>query len=175
MKTATRTFAAFSLPVFSLLVMSALPLPALAADMTAEKFVAKAASSNLFEIDSSRLALERPVAAGTRDFARRMIDDHTRTGQRLAEVLKNAGSPIVPPKAMGEEHSKLMGKLSSAAPDDFEELYIKMQEDAHEEAVDLFEDYAGDGKDPALKSFAAETLPALRSHHEMARDLKAGS
>jgi putative membrane protein len=41
-----------------------------------------------------------------------------------------------------------------------------MQQKAHDEAVMLFSDYAQDGKDKSLKSFAKETLPTLKMHKQ---------
>jgi putative membrane protein len=42
-----------------------------------------------------------------------------------------------------------------------------MQKAAHTDAVSLFETYAKDGDNAALKSFAAETLPTLNMHQDM--------
>jgi putative membrane protein len=46
------------------------------------------------------------------------------------------------------------------------------QVDAHKDAVDLFERYAESGDNPDLKSWAGQTLPALKHHLEMAQNLK---
>jgi putative membrane protein len=42
----------------------------------------------------------------------------------------------------------------------------------HEEAVVLFASEANDGKDPAVKAWAEKTLPTLREHLRMARELQ---
>jgi len=41
----------------------------------------------------------------------------------------------------------------------------------HQEAVDLFDEEAKSGQDPALKAFAAQTLPTLEHHLAMAKAL----
>jgi len=41
----------------------------------------------------------------------------------------------------------------------------------HETAVTLFEQQSKDGKDDDLRAWAKKTLPALRDHLKMARDL----
>jgi putative membrane protein len=46
-----------------------------------------------------------------------------------------------------------------------------MQKDAHEDAVSLFERYSKGGDNAALKTWAGITLPALKHHREMAKDL----
>jgi len=46
-----------------------------------------------------------------------------------------------------------------------------MQEDAHEDAVSLFERYSKGGDNADLKNWAGKTLPALKHHLEMAKAL----
>ena len=43
---------------------------------------------------------------------------------------------------------------------------MKMQRDAHSDAVALFESYAKEGDNAALKTFAQETVPTLKMHKE---------
>jgi len=45
-------------------------------------------------------------------------------------------------------------------------MYVKMQQDAHKEAVALFSKYAKNGANAALKSFAQHTLPTLQEHQK---------
>ena len=46
------------------------------------------------------------------------------------------------------------------------------QVDAHKDAVSLFERYAKGADNSDLKNWAANTLPALKHHLEMAQSLK---
>ena len=46
-----------------------------------------------------------------------------------------------------------------------------MQLNGHKQAVALFEAYAKSGDNPALKSWAAKTLPHLQEHLAMAEKL----
>lgn len=45
------------------------------------------------------------------------------------------------------------------------------QQEAHEDAVDLFKRYSEGGENAELKAWAAKTLPALEHHLEMAKNL----
>jgi putative membrane protein len=61
-----------------------------------------------------------------------------------------------------------LARLSGA---EFDREFIRNQAKMHDEAVALFEREAGGGKDADLKAFAARTLPTLREHRRMARDI----
>lgn len=54
----------------------------------------------------------------------------------------------------------------------FDEAYSKMMVDDHQEDIAEFENEARNGRNPRLKAFAAKTLPTLRRHLAMARQMR---
>ena len=134
-------------------------------------FVHNASIANEFEIESSQLALEKSQNNDVKDFAQRMVDDHTDTGDRMKEALSSSGSKAKPTDMLDNKHQRLMNKLESASDDNFDRQYISIQTDAHKEAVNLFSNYAKNGKDASLKNFASETLPTLKEHLQHVRQL----
>lgn len=135
-----------------------------AAPMMAEQFVAAAVPSNLFEIQSSELALQNATSAPVKQFAQQMIADHTAAGERLQAVLAQSGATDAPPMSLDPPHEAMMTQLQNASGESFDITYINLQLQAHEEAVSLFSAYASSGDDQALRAFAAETLPVLQHH-----------
>jgi len=71
------------------------------------------------------------------------------------------------------DHNKMMDKMGKLSGADFDREYIKHQVADHDKAVALFEKQSRNGKDPELKAFAERTLPTLREHQQMVRDLNA--
>ena len=133
-------------------------------------FVSAVAISDMFEIQSSKLAKARgqgSVAA----FAAKMIDDHSKTSNELKGLVEKGAVKQQPPTALDGAHQKKMESLKSASGADFTTLYVKDQVSAHKDAIDLFERYAKGGDNEALEQWAAATLPALRHHLQMAQDL----
>ena len=65
----------------------------------------------------------------------------------------------------------MIDALNDAKPEDFDKTYAKQQVKAHERAVELFDDYAEEGDNAALKQFAANTLPTIKQHREQAEKL----
>jgi predicted outer membrane protein len=128
--------------------------------VNAADFVNKAAVGNLFEVQSSQLALEKAQHDQVRQFAQRMVSDHTSAGDKLKAAAK--GQTI--PTALDQQHTQMLQTLRSAAGAGFDRNYIQMQVTAHRDAVSLFDRYAQSGDDQELKQFANQTLPTLREH-----------
>lgn len=138
-------------------------LPALAAE-TAQDFVTKAAIGGMFEVQSSKVAQDKLQDQSLKDFAQKMISDHGAANAKLESIAGEQKLQV--PSDLDSPHKADVDKLQSAtAPVDAP--YADMQKAAHADAVSLFEGYAKDGDNAALKSFAADTLPTLKMHQEM--------
>jgi predicted outer membrane protein/sporulation protein YlmC with PRC-barrel domain len=142
----------------------------------AQQFVEQAAISNQFEIESSQLALDAAENQEIRDFAQRMVDDHSNAGEQLKSTVESAGLELTVPEELDQEHADKLAQLQSATGADFDQQYAQMQVEAHDKAVELFSSYAERGDEEALKEFAADTLPTLQEHKEQIEsiDMAAG-
>ncbi|MGQ4273576.1 DUF4142 domain-containing protein [Terrihabitans sp. B22-R8] len=123
-------------------------------------FVTKAANSNMFEIESSKIAVQKAQNAEVKSFAQQMVTDHTKAGQEMMAVAPDA------PKELDATHKTMVEKLSDTDAAKFDAAYVDAQVKAHDEAVALFTKYSDEAKDAKLKDFAAKTLPTLKEHQE---------
>jgi putative membrane protein len=131
-------------------------------------FVDKAGRSGAFEIEASKLAQGKATSGDVKAFANRMVDDHTRAANELKLA---AGSLSVPAEPSADQRAKL-DTLARQSGADFDRQYAnEVGVAAHEEAVTLFDDYARNGTDASLKAYAEKTLPALRDHLAMAKQM----
>ena len=135
-----------------------------------EDFVTQASTSDLFEIESSRLAMQKGDDA-VKSFAQTMIADHEKTSTELKALLSSGKAVGTPVSVLPDSLKKSVADLAKLEGAEFNEQYIDDQVDAHEDAVDLFKRYAEEGENPELKAFAAKTLPALQHHYKMAQDM----
>ncbi|MBB3233769.1 DUF4142 domain-containing protein [Phyllobacterium endophyticum] len=135
-----------------------------------EDFVLEAASSDMFEIESSKLAVER-ADASTKTFAQQMIDDHQKTSMEMKQLVESGKVKAAIPAAMTAAQQETLDKLKSLQGADFTKQYHADQVDAHEDAVDLFKRYGEEGENADLKAWAAKTRPALEHHLHMAQEL----
>lgn len=144
-----------------------------AAASTAAGFVQTAAISDMYEIQSSKLALEKAQNQAVKDFAQQMISAHEQTTAQLKTTLNNAGVDVTPPTEVDAAHQALLQELSAASGDAFDQRYIEQQTQAHEQALALMQSYSTGGDNPQLQQFASETAPKIRQHLEDLRKIKA--
>lgn len=135
-----------------------------------QDFVTEAAVSDMFEIQSSELALQRGDEP-TKAFANQMITAHQKTTTELKGLLASANIQVTPPAALDSSHQEKLDDLKKLQGSEFNVQYHEDQVDAHEAAVSLFARYAEEGDNPALKAWAGKTLPELKHHLEMAEKL----
>jgi putative membrane protein len=139
---------------------------------SAQDFVNKVALSDMFEIQSSQLALSKQPDKDTKPFAQRMVTDHQKTSKELKQMVDGGKVKATLPSALDTDHRKMLDDLKAKSGKDFDQSYDQIQVKAHQDAVALFKAYATGGDDPELKKWAAKTLPHLERHLTMAQKLK---
>lgn len=133
-------------------------------------FLENAAQSGHFEIEGSKLALEKSGNADVKTFAQKMIDEHGKVGAALAALAKQKGYDAPTGPSLMQQ-AKL--KTLDMSDDGFDKRYAEMVGvTAHEDAVTLFRKASEEAKDPDVKAFAAKTLPALKEHLTASRALQ---
>jgi putative membrane protein len=137
-------------------------------------FLSQAAQNGHAEIESSKLAMEKATDPKVKEFAKRMIDDHTKANEELKALASSKGVEVPDdPSLLQKGKSKLM--LSTADGADFDRRYAEsMGVTAHEDTIELFEKAAKSAQDPEIKAFAQKTLPKLQEHLQMAQEMVKG-
>jgi putative membrane protein len=141
--------------------------------VSGQDFVATVASSDMFEIKSSQMALKASASDDVKSFAQQMINDHTKSSKKLKTAA--AAEKIKVPVKTADKHQAMLAALDGKKGADFDRAYMEEQSKAHDEAVTLFSSYAEAGDEPKLKAFAAETLPKLKMHQEQAKKLSSAA
>ena len=143
---------------------------ALGISPTTADFVKEVAISDMFEVESNKLAQAKGNAP-EKAFASQMVTDHTKTSTELKGLVSSGKVKAELPTALDSSHQSKLDKLKGADGKDFSSDFDSMQVSAHKDAVSLFERYAKSGDNPDLKNWAGKTLPALKHHLEMAQGL----
>ncbi|HST23263.1 MAG TPA: DUF4142 domain-containing protein [Blastocatellia bacterium] len=133
-----------------------------------KKFVMETAQGGMMEVELAKLAVDKASSEEVKQYAQRLVDDHTKANDELTQLASQKGVMVShDEKAMMKGKDKL-SKLSGAAFDrEFMNLMIK----DHTKEVKEFEEASNKSKDTDVKDWAAKTLPTLREHLQMARDI----
>lgn len=140
--------------------------------MTATDFVQNAAVSDMFEIASSKVALQRSHNPDIKAFAHMMITDHTKTTAGLKAAIARSGQNVSPPADLPGDKQAMLQDLQNAPASDFDKKYMDDQVAGHQSALDLMSRYANDGTIPALQAAAKKTGPLVQMHLDKAKALR---
>ena len=137
-----------------------------------QSFMEDAIQGSYAEIEGSQLALEKTESQDVREFARMMIEDHGKMVKEATQLATDKGlTPPEGPSAMQTTEITGMRALTGGA---FDAMYVnRIGVASHEATVKLFEEASQNVQDPDVKAMAEKTLPKLREHLEMARQLDA--
>jgi putative membrane protein len=120
--------------------------------------VNKVAISDMFEIESSQLAVSKEPDRDTKPFAERMVADHQKTSSELKSLVDGGKVEVTLPRALDSEHQEMLDELKGKSGKDFDQSYDQTQVKAYQDAVVLFEAYSRAADDAELKRWAAKTL-----------------
>ncbi|HEY7581819.1 MAG TPA: DUF4142 domain-containing protein [Acetobacteraceae bacterium] len=132
-------------------------------------FVERAASGGMAEVQAAQLAQQRSNSPQVKQFANRMITDHTQANSELQQIAQdqNITLPEKPDPRDASEYNRLSGLNGTA----FDQAYAQIEVSDHQQDIALFRKEAQSGQDPTLKSFAQKTLPILQQHLQLAQSL----
>lgn len=141
-----------------------------AASRQDRRFIEKAAVGGMAEVQMGQLAAQKGQNQAVRDFGNAMVNDHTAGNQRLMNIAGALG--VTPPSDLDFMHRRMSKKLNKAREKEFDEMYIESQVKDHKKMIELMEEQARDGQNAELKQYAAEMLPKLRNHLQMAEQIE---
>ncbi|HEV7442398.1 MAG TPA: DUF4142 domain-containing protein [Steroidobacteraceae bacterium] len=131
-------------------------------------FIELAAQDGMTEVQLGELALRNSKNPHVRQFAQQMIDDHGKANIELVGIAQQKN--VIAAKKLDAKHTAMVHDLSTKFGLDFDTAYARTMEDAHANAIALFE-RESKGRDPQVSSFAKQMLPVLMAHKHMADEL----
>ena len=190
-----------------------------------QRFMQDVAEGGKAEVALGNLALQRAASDDVKQFAQRMVDDHSKANQELTELASQKSISLPhssdvkaatggvkdtvagvrdaarDPRAVAKEghtqadqqtasgrpatgdaaamsgdnltgkHRQLYDRLSRLSGAEFDREYMKEMVKGHNKNVSEFEKASQKSQDADLKAWAAKSLPTLREHQQMARDV----
>jgi putative membrane protein len=133
--------------------------------LSAEEFLTKTAKANQFEIDASKLAVDKAKSKEVKDLAQALVSDHTAAAEKLKAPVPADGKLTLPkddkPKA---KHARTLDKLNGASGDTFGRAYLEAMLTGDKNSLERYRRYGATGDNANLKQFAQEIAPIVERH-----------
>lgn len=135
------------------------------ARMADRMFVRKALEGGMAEVQFGQLALQKSSNADVKEFAQKMVDDHTKLGDQMKPVAEQM--KVKEPTALSGKDKATFAKLKALNGDAFDKAYIKDMVKDHQQDEKEFKREAQSASDPALKEIAAQGEQIISEHLQM--------
>jgi putative membrane protein len=129
------------------------------------KFLEKADQGNVDEIELAQLALQKSNNDDVKNFAQRMIHDHTMLMDNMKPFANEAG--IQPPSHPSAAAVAEKAKLEALSGESFDKAYIKAMVEDHRKDLAEFRAEAKATGYPAFKNAVEQGEQVVREHLEM--------
>lgn len=137
--------------------------------MQDKKFAKAALAGGMAEVELGHLALQKSNSEDVKQFAQRMIDDHTKLGDQMKPIAAQVG--VQPPAELMPKDKKVMDKLQGLQGNAFDQAYIKDMVKDHMEDNKDFQTEASSGQNPQEKEAAQQGDQIIKEHLQMAENL----
>ena len=161
----------------AVLVLATTALWAQGAGPTDPQIAAIVVTANQVDIDAGKLAKARSTSKEVKDFAQRMITDHTGVNKSATELVtklhvtpeSNATSRSL--QQGGDQNLAALKKLEGAA---FDRAYIEHEVAYHQAVLDAVDQVLiPNAKNAELKALLVKVRPAFVGHLQHAKQLQA--
>lgn len=125
-----------------------------------ESFLQKTVRTHAFELQTSRLALERTNTPAVRSMAEQIIADRTKQKDELAVLLKARGI-TEPSAALEPEQIQEIKLMQGVQNDDFDRIYVNAMSNAKTDSIASYRAFSASGSPSEVRAWAAKTLPSL--------------
>jgi putative membrane protein len=124
-------------------------------------FVAKVSQGGMYEVEASKLAVQRASAQDVKDVAATEVHDHELVNKKLKKIADAADVPVA--AELNAEFQDRLAKLKDTAASDFDAAYIDDMKQIHDKDEKLFAKEAEEGTGD-FKIFAQETDKIVKRH-----------
>lgn len=132
--------------------------------MPAQQFVDTIAGSDMFEIQSGKLAQTAGSSAAVKDFGKQLVTDHTKSSTMLKQAAAKTKPVVALPMVLPADLKTKLDALKGTKGADFDKLFIQQQTEGHQQALNALQSYAAGGDQPSLQDFATTAAPVVQSH-----------
>jgi putative membrane protein len=132
-------------------------------------FIREVRTDNQVEIRLGNVAEKRASNSAVKQFAQKMVSDHTTLNNQWGSVATRNG--LTAPANLDAAQQQLVSRLSSLSGAEFDREYMGSMVQAHQEAVATFQRLGPSAQSPEVRQLASSGLPILQQHLTMAQQV----
>lgn len=132
-------------------------------------FVRAASEGGVAEVEFGKLALAKSNDSGVKEFAQRMVDDHTLMNTKMEPIARSMG--VTSPKHLNKADQAEYDKLNGLAGADFDKEYITFMLKDHRKDLHEFRRAAATAGQQDLKDAAENGTKVIWEHLKMVEKL----
>jgi putative membrane protein len=132
-------------------------------------FVRKAMQGGMAEVQLAQLTLQKSTNDQVKQFAQRMIDDHTKMNDQMKPVAQQLGVDV--PNQVSKKDRVTMAKLQELSGTAYDEAYIKDMIKDHKQDLSDFQTEASSGQDQTVKDAASQGSKVIAQHLQMVQQI----
>jgi putative membrane protein len=137
-----------------------------------ETFMMSAAQAGMVEVKLGELAAKKATQENIKQFGAAMVSDHSKANTELQAIAAKNGVTL--PSKLDTPHQSKVDKFGTLSGEQFDKAYVSEMVKDHEKVAAEFEKASKTSQNPELKSFAATTLPVIKTHLKHIKDIAAG-
>ncbi|HXC96408.1 MAG TPA: DUF4142 domain-containing protein [Edaphobacter sp.] len=133
--------------------------------MQDKMFLRKAAEGGIAEVKLGQLAAQKANSDEVKTFAQKMVDDHTKMNNEIAQVADAMG--VMLPKSMNKDDQAEYDKLNALSGDAFDTEYLTFMVKDHHKDLHEFRIEAASRTDPTLHDEVVRAASVIHEHTVM--------
>jgi len=137
--------------------------------MMDQAFVRKALEGGNTEVQLGQLAQQKAQSDDVKQFAQRMVQDHTQLGDQMKPLAQQLG--VNEPKGPSKKDKELMAKLQGLSGQQFDDAYIKAMLKDHKQDLKEFKDVAETTQNPNVKQAAQQGAGMISQHLQLIQQI----
>ena len=130
-----------------------------------KEFLAKASEGGMAEITFSKMALQKSKNDEIKQYAQKMIDDHTTLMNNMKPIADKMG--VTPPMKLNASHRAEAARLKAMSGEKFDKEYITAMVGDHHKDLGEFTAEQNTAQDADLKAAVTQATPIIKSHTDM--------
>jgi putative membrane protein len=137
-----------------------------------ETFMMSAAQGGMVQVRLGEVAAKKATQANIKQFGAMMVSDHGKANKELAAIAAKNGFKL--PSQLDDTHKQKVDEISKLSGEAFDKAYVSEMIKDHEKVAAEFEKAAKTAQNLELKSFAATTLPVIKTHLKEIKAIASG-